>query len=612
MSNPASSPRVTTGEILRLGLWFGLITGLGAAGLTGIKKFLLDQVTLITPQIVWTAPLTFVVLALPVSGLLILLVRLAPRRIGLGTAVFVLAAAGAATGLLTWSAELHDAAVAVLALGIGVQFARIAEKRPAPFFRFVRVTTLVMLGLVVLLTAAINLGGRVREARAIASLPETDAGAPNVLLIILDTVRARNLGLYGYPRPTTPRLEQFANTGITFDHALAPSPWTLPTHASMFTGRPAHELSAGWTEPLDDAEPTIAEYLGARGYRTGGVTGNFFYGNSEWGLARGFHYYKDYDVSLGHGLLSTFPGLRFVKWLENAGVEEHFWFHRINGRRIAPDVRRDLLRWVERDTDRPWFAFVNFYDAHDPYVAPDRFVEKIQAAPPAPGPPERDRRGRLIQQTRPEQVARTLSRIDDYDAGIAYLDDEVGRMLDEFGDRGLLDNTLVIITSDHGEEFGEHGRHWHGETLYMPSLHVPLVVRLPDGALAGARVATPVSPTDVAATIVDVLGLADGSPFQGRSLARVANGTERSDIPVLAHLEIRDPADDADAVFRSVFLDGLHFIATDRGREELYAHPDDPFELDDLMEERRESVAVLRGLLSDLVPMPRVSGAAAR
>lgn len=600
-SKPAPSRPVTAGTVLRLALWFGLITGLGVAVLTAIKKFLLDQVTLITPQVVWIGPVTFVLLALPVAGLLILLARWFPRRIGLRTIVFVLAAGGSLAGLMTWSTELHDAAVAVLAGGIGTQFARFAHRRPDTFFRFVRLTSAAMIGTVILLAAGANAGERIREARAVAALPQAEAGAPNVLLIILDTVRSWNLSLYGYPRPTTPRLQQFAQQAITFDQAMAPTSWTLPSHASMFTGRRVEELSAGWKDPLDRAHPTIAEFLRARGYRTGGVTGNFFYGNSEWGIDRGFLHWKDYDVSVGHALLATFPGLRFVKWLEREGYEERFGFYRINGRRIAPDVRRDLLRWVERDRERPWFAFVNFYDAHDPYVAPDDFLARMREVPRPLGPPARNAAGRLLQHVRPARVVALSRDIDDYDASIAYLDDQVGRMLDEFAARGLLDNTLVIIASDHGEEFMEHGRVYHGESLYMPSLHVPLLLRLPDGAGAGTRVLEPVPIAAIAATIADVVS---GSPqtFGDVSLARVARGEQHAPGHITAHLAIRDPEEDEDSVYQAVLHEGMHYIVTNRGREELYAHQDDPFELKNLMATRPERAAALRSLLAQQQP----------
>ncbi len=600
-SKPAPSRPVTAGTVLRLALWFGLITGLGVVALTAIKKFLLDQVTLITPQVVWIGPVTFVLLALPVAGLLILLARWFPRRVGLRTIVFVLAAGGSLAGLMTWSTELHDAAVAVLAGGIGTQFARYAKRRPETFFRFVRLTSAAMIGTVILLAAGANAGERIREARAVAALPQAEAGAPNVLLIILDTVRSWNLSLYGYPRPTTPRLEQFAQQAITFEHAMSPTSWTLPSHASMFTGRPAQELSTGWTEPLDASKPTIAEFLRARGYRTGGVTANFFYGNSEWGIDRGFLHWKDYDVSVGHALLATFPGLRFVKWLERIGYEERFGFYRINGRRIAPDVRRDLLRWVERDRERPWFAFINFYDAHDPYVAPDEFLARIRAVPRPLGPPARNAAGRLLQHVRPARVAELAVDIDDYDAAIAYLDDQLGRMLDDFAARGLLDNALVIISSDHGEEFMVHGRAYHGESLYMPSLRVPLLVRMPDGNGAGTRVVEPVPVSALAATIADVVsGSTEG--FGDVSLARVARGEQDAPSHITSYLTIRNPDAGEDSVYQTVLHDGMHFIVTDRGGEELYAHPDDPFELKNLMATRPERAAALRSLLAQQQP----------
>src|SRR5262249_31529412 len=128
-------------------------------------------------------------------------------------------------------------------------------------------------------------------------------GSANVLLIVLDTVAAGHLSLYGYDRPTSTTLEELAQLGIRFDFAMAPSSWTLPSHATMFTGRWHHELSVGWLAPLDETRPTLAEFLGARGYATAGFIANSRYCGSDSGLGRGFTFYEDY----------IFPGLTASK-----------------------------------------------------------------------------------------------------------------------------------------------------------------------------------------------------------------------------------------------------------------------------------------------------------
>lgn len=567
-------------DVLSFAIWFALITGMGAVLLVAVKKFVFHQVTMITPQVIWISPLTFVVLSLPAALLLTFLSRWLPRLFDVRLVVLLLAAAGAACGLFIWSTELHDLAVLLLSLGIGLQFGQLARSKPDLFRALVRRTTPVLVLLVVFAAGVLNVGNRIREARAVARLGDAGVGAPNVLWIILDTVRAYSLGLYGYPRPTSPNLDAFARTAITFDRAIAPSSWTLPSHASMFTGREAHELSTGWEKGLDTNFPTIAEFLRDRGYRTGGIAGNVFYTNSEWGLDRGFLHYEDYDLSVGHALGATFIGHRLVKWLERRGLEEHFWFHRINGRRIAPGVRRSLVRWLERNRERPYFAFVNFYDAHDPYVAPRGFLDAVRNVRISDSLPIFNwSNGRAIAAT-PDQRERTRAQIDRYDAGIRYLDDQFGMLLSDLERRGLLQNTLVVVTSDHGEEFGEHGHRWHGRSLYMPSIHVPLIVRMPDGRRAGERVTDPVSLRQLAASTLDATSLENGASFSGPSflsdspLAADQGVSVLSSVALDPRLKLPSPA----RAFRSIVDGTMHYIISDRVGEELYRYPTDPLE----------------------------------
>jgi arylsulfatase A-like enzyme len=600
----SQSTRIRPVEVLLIAAWFGLVTGIGAVGLVAIKKFVLDRVTLIPPQVVWVSPVTFLLLALALGAVLLALARLFPRRVTLRVIVFVLAAAGCACGLLIWGKELHDVSVLVLSAGIAIQFAQLAHLKPHLFRRIVRTTLPILAGLVLLLGIAVPAVTRVREARAVAALPPARDGAPNVLWIILDTVRAWNTSVTGYDRPTTPNLERFAGTGITFERAISPASWTLPSHASMFTGRHVHELSTNWKYPLDATHPTIAEYLRDQGYRTGGIVGNYFYCNSEWGLGRGFLHYADYDpASLGHALLSTSPGLRLVKALEPR-FEQNFWFHHFSGRRFGTRVSEQLLDWLERDRDRPFFAFVNFYDAHGPYVAPDGYRDRLAAHPGQDSLPVKAARDRT-RDAPPDVRARALRMMSSYDVGIYYLDDLLGRLFDELERRGLLDNTLVIVTSDHGEEFSEHGMFWHGQSVYLPSVHVPLIIRLPDGAAAGTRVAAPVSLRDLARTTVDVLGLAAAAPFPGSSLARFWTEAAPAPEPVLTQVTLDDRvAEQAERGFQSVLDGRMHYIVSDRDREELFAYPVDPFEQIELSAREPDWLVYYRDMLRQMITPP--------
>jgi arylsulfatase A-like enzyme len=593
-ADTASSPAIGARDALRLSLWFGLVTGIGSACLIGIQKFILDDVTLSSPQMVWTAPLMLILLFLPIGALLFGLVHVVTPRHRRRALVFLLALVSCGIGLMIWGKQLADAAVAILSLGVAAQLSHLAAHRPTAFRRLVRVTSIAGVAVVLLAAGVVNVGGPLRERYRVARLPQAHAGSPNVLIIILDTVRALSLGLYGYERPTSPNLERMARLGTVFDHAIAPAPWTLPSHASMFTGVPAHELSAGWTERLDGAPTTLAESFRDRGYRTGGVVANWFYTNSEWGIDRGFLHYSDFTHSFGHALASTSLSNKALKWMERRW-QNHFWFHRLGGRRIAPDISRDLIRWLERDRDRPFFAFVNYYDAHDPYVAPAAFVERIRAMPRRRAPPVRALKDGRVHDALPEQRTIALRQIDLYDAAIAYLDDEIGKLLGRLDARGRLDNTIVVITSDHGEEFGENGHYWHGQSLYNAAVHVPLLIVYPPTVPAGRRVARPVSLTDLAATITDLANVGPVT-FPGASLARHWNGSGGAGERVFASLRLRTPrARTNEAELRAVFSDDLHYIASDVGREWLFRYRSDPLESNNLVGADSLYASALRG-----------------
>ena len=191
------------------------------------------------------------------------------------------------------SPRIYPWAWAILALGIASRLVPILERRPTEVRRWLMLSFPALLG-VVLVLAGFVLGGDWLKERREASRPLPSGDPPNVLLIVLDTVRADRLSLYGYRRPTSPTLERLAKRGIRFDEARATAPWTLPSHASMFTGRWPHELDVDWYTPLGTKFPTLAEYLGSRGYATAGFVANVHYCSYDFGLDRGFTHYEDY------------------------------------------------------------------------------------------------------------------------------------------------------------------------------------------------------------------------------------------------------------------------------------------------------------------------------
>ena len=241
--------------------------------------------------------------------------------------------------------------------------------------------------------------------------------------------------------------------------------------------------------------------------------------------------------------------------------------------RPADHVAAAFLDWQQKVTDRPFFAFLNFYDAHGPYRAPEAFNRRFFLHHP--------------------------SNLDRYDAAIAWLDHVVGTIVDSLKQRGVLDRTIVIVTSDHGEQFGEHGLPMHGNSLYLPLLNVPLLVRYPSAVPLGLRVGTVVSLRDVAATILELAGIAGGLEIPGTSLATAwRNPGQAVQGDVIAELSKginEEPVarnGKGDMVSR---LDGrFHYIRNGDGQEELYDFLADPQELKNLVSSPAVQVDLVR------------------
>ena len=274
--------------------WCGLVSGLLEVGTIVVRKHTFDPNHLyeMSRHFVWLIPLTNLCLFLvlgrrfetPRSGLATpcrLARRSLARRIDLAAAPPGRPAADPRTGLVRRGA------------GVAARLVPALERHAAGCRRLLRISLPIFAGLVLILAAALWGGDRIREWRH-GTTPLPPPGSPNVLLVVLDTVAAEHLSLYGYRRPTSPTLAELAERGIRFDRAQATSSWTLPSHASMFTGRWPHELSAGWLTPLDATFPTLAEFLGSRGYATAGFVANYSYCASGSGLERGFAAYEDY------------------------------------------------------------------------------------------------------------------------------------------------------------------------------------------------------------------------------------------------------------------------------------------------------------------------------
>jgi arylsulfatase A-like enzyme len=342
---------------------------------------------------------------------------------------------------------------------------------------------------------------------------------PLVILISIDTLRADHLSLYGYPRLTSPVLDAFASRGVVFEDASSPAPWTAPAHASMLTGLyPLRHGVETFFTSLPDEVPTLAQFLAREGYRTAAVVNSGWLKKDRQGITRDFDQYLFVD---------DIPDRR------------------------APNtwITDQALEWIRESKDQPLFLFIHYYDVHSDYVSLPEY-ERLFVTPYSG---KADGTGWQLAQASFEDdyvemchenydptkcrigtpdnylaVDRSVGKIffDDadirhlkelYDAGIRQLDNELGRLFSQIEAEGLLENTLTVITSDHGEEFMEHGRMDHFLTMYQEMLHVPLIIRGP-GIPKGIRIDTPVSLVDIVPTILSTTSVENISGLDGLDL----------------------------------------------------------------------------------------------
>ena len=329
--------------------------------------------------------------------------------------------------------------------------------------------------------------------------------APNVVLVSLDTVRADRLPLHGYRRDTAPALTAFAQSGVVFDNAYSQAPNTIPTHASILTGRfPFQHQTYVYGETLAEEEFTLAEYLSRNGYRTFALTTSIRFERSS-GFAQGFDHYETFDH-----------------------LEKNDRSARVNAR---------ALELASAQGDRPYFAFLHYFDAHVPYAAPSPFRTLWHPGLASLAPEDTAElmvKHRYPDQTLEPALVEYLSDL--YDGSLRYLDRGLAQLFDFLGDAPNGRPTLWIITSDHGEEFKEHGVLLHSNYLHEELLRVPLIVSLPGTLRGGQRIQTPVQSVDLFPTLVELLGLPMPANLAGRSHAAALRGGG----PATAATRVRD------------------------------------------------------------------------
>jgi arylsulfatase A-like enzyme len=559
-----SAPAGLSGRLawlVGLAIWFGMVAGT-LHGLALLARQYGGSIVFHNRDLLWMTPAAYVVTNLGVAVLIAPLTLAAGRDRFLRVAVGVFAAVNTVS-LLLGATEIARSAMLILAVGVAIQLGRLGWRPGRRAWLFATAVALCIGA-----GSAVAIGWRAKaEQNGLAKIVPRD-GAPNVLLVVLDTVRAKSMSLYGYERPTTPALERWAETSAVFDLAIAPSSWTLPSHAAMLSGEIGSASGGGWQQPVTLGGANLPARFRSLGYATGGFVANLHYTSYESGLAGSFLHYEDHrltrfalrhhspfgqvklpDLRLGpRAPRALLQELRDFK-LESAMLPAHDF-------KPAPLVTDAFLDWHGALDGRPFFAMLNYFDAHGPYRAPAEYVNRFR------------RRGGGIER---------------YDASIAFLDSELDRLFRTLESRGALNQTIVIVTSDHGEIFGEHGLQTHGNGLYLPQIHVPLLIRYPPRMPGRARVQDAVSLIDLAATVVDLSGQ-PRTDVPGLSLVNAfsspGGGSART--PAVAELiqgrNVDAKLPNARTWLQSVVFERLHLIRDGEGRVELYDLSVDPDE----------------------------------
>ncbi len=595
-------------RLVIVGAWIGLVYG-AVEGLEVMSLSLIPGALSWrngnSADVLWFAPL-FYGLAFGLLALPFVLIGGIAKRLPIDAIfVFVLVAGCGFLALTLPSGVLSDLAAGILAVGIASQVVRLFRRHRGRWEKTMTRSLPWLLATVVLVGVAVRGSFAIRERMAMAGLPSANPRSPNVLLIVLDTQRADHLSAYGYERPTSPNLEALAVEGVLFERAHANSSWTLPSHATLFTEKRLVEHRAGEIRRpyLDGRFPTLAEVLRLRGYATAGFVGNIFWCGRQTGLQRGFLHYEDFYGSPGDAFARTALGRRIAyEGLPRFGLID------VPGRKYAAEINDDFLGWVDRNRDRPFFAFVNYFDVHGPYLPPPPFAGRFTDAADAGRRSVKEiQLGALTGDITVPGLGELEQLVGTYDESIAYLDAQLGRLFEQLERRGVLDETLVIVTSDHGESFGEHELMYHGHSLYHEQTHVPLVLRYPGVVPSNTRISTPVGLERIPATVMEVVGSKE-HPFTAPSLSENWHGGDGDGGLVVTEVARRSTVPyswpSSRGWSRSVITDRWQLIVRESGDTELYDVVSDRSERHNLAEteEGRVVVVDLRGRLDRVLP----------
>ncbi len=417
-----------------------------------------------------------------------------------------------------------------------------------------------------------------------------DSRKPSVLLITLDTTRADRLSCYGYGKPTSPNLDRLAADGLRFENAYAVSSWTLPTHASLFTGKfpSAHgakydpegplnlvqgikgneNWSAYRARPMAENEITLASLLRDHGYATGAVVAGPWL-KRVFSLDKGFESYDDGN---------------FLDLGKNVGE--------LNGRPAA-DVTRAALEFVDAHREEPFFLFLNYYDPHGPYVPPEPHLSRFWPHP--------------IERTPSAECQNAL-----YDAEIQYMDLHIGALLDQLRECGLYEDLWIVVVSDHGELMGEEGLWGHGDSLTQPEIHVPLLIKEPGADRPRGVNDAFVQQVDVMPTLLARLSIAPPPNMQGLPIGSHEAHPIVAETNPLPFMSAQKTDWRQKGEWRTLVHRDKKFLSSSLGNHALYDLARDPFELENRAALEPETAHAMEQALEQYfssLPAPGATGA---
>jgi arylsulfatase A-like enzyme len=489
---------------------------------------------------------------------------------------------------------------------------------------------------------------------------------PDVLLVILDTLRADRLSCYEYPRETTPGIDAFAEGGVLFEHAVSPAQWTIPAHASFFTGEyPTTHMMTQIYDKLSDEQLVLAEVLRGEGYETVGFCNNPLLGVVENGLDRGFEEFYNYGGTLPNrpAIGESRPRVwgrvmqrlvritrRVTTSVQDVFARNNFllrialhprivplWQHHVNFKGNTVQSMRDLVgylrtRW-HKGAERPLFAFINLMETHLPFAPRPRFVRKF-----APYYRQDNEAREFMRQYNLEHyrwmvpLREPLQGLHDqvlndlYDAEVAYEDHLLRHLFDYLDEPEIRDNTVVIITSDHGEGMNRHNFVGHSLVAYDDLVRVPLIVRYPPLYEPGKRISEPISARRIFHSVLHAADIrpagnsgkeTDGAPVDvdGLTLANALNGSDPEDGVAFAEAYTPDTLialmenDDREAIDifrcrsmrRAAYQQEYKLITVGDQPDELFDVVHDPDELHNVIGGNPDRAAELQKLLDDFL-----------